>query len=338
MSTNLKFKDLPQGTSFTPGVRNVAAKLGSYDSFQNSSDNMKEFCGLSISGKEIERIAEAAGEKIEVENKAKIESAFSENVETERSSEDIPVMYLEYDGTGIPMTKKETDGRKGKQEDGTSKTREAKLGCIFTQSGTDTEGNPIRDANSTAYFGAIETAEGFGNRLYAEAVHNGLHRAKKTVVIGDGAKWIWNLANLHFPDSIKIVDLYHAKEHVFELIKLKTANIFEQNAFKKSWFSLLEAGNISELTNEISKIKVDDEDKQKKIDREIGYFTENAARMQYAEFKKQHLFVGSGVIEAGCKNVIGKRLKQSGMRWSVRGANDMIALRCAVLSGSFKAA
>ena len=93
-----------------------------------------------------------------------------------------------------------------------------KLGCVFTQTTTDPEGFPIRDPETTTFVGAIEPAEQFGKRIYAEAVRRGLPNAEKVVVLGDGAEWIKNLAELHFPEAIQIVDL---REHVSDLCKIR---------------------------------------------------------------------------------------------------------------------
>jgi hypothetical protein len=173
--------------------------------------------------------------------------------------------------------------------------------------------------------------------LYGEAALRGVHAAKTVVVIGDGAKWIWNLANINFPGAVEIVDLFHAKEHVWSLIKQTVSDEKSRFRYKKKWYALLEGGKIQALTKEFAAMPATDKVSQKCIERGIGYFNDNAMRMQYAKFKKAGLFVGSGVVEAGCKNVIGRRLKQSGMHWSLRGANAIIALRCAVLSHSFDA-
>jgi hypothetical protein len=324
-----------ENTSFTPGVVFAASKLSGCDSFKSSSEGLKELCGINVTIKETERLAESTGERLETANQQKIVNVFGC---TDVPAPEMPIstMYIEFDGTGVPMTKRELDGRRGKQEDGTSRTREAKLGCIFTQTDTDKDGNPVRDSNSTTYFGAIEAASQFGNRLYSEAVHRGVHFAENVVIIGDGAKWIWNIAAEHFPNAVEIIDLYHAKEHVYNLIKQLVSDDKQRYHYKKKWFALLEKGDIDSLVIEFSSIETKTDEQKDSVNKEIGYFTENTARMQYASFKKQHLFVGSGVIEAGCKNVIGKRLKQSGMRWSLRGANAVIALRCAILSGSFE--
>ena len=133
--------------------------------------------------------------------------------------EPIPILYVQMDGTGVPVVKKETVGRQGKIDGQPAHTREAKLGCVFTQTAWDQEGYPIRDPDSTTYTGAIETAEEFGKRIYLEAWKRGWSRAEKKVVIGDGAEWIWNLAADHFPGAVQIVDLYHARQHLWELAR-----------------------------------------------------------------------------------------------------------------------
>ena len=325
-----------EGTSFTPGVRRVVSQLAASDSFERSSATLEEICGIFVCSKDTERIAEAVGAAIEIENAKQIVEAFSLCEARLPAVIQIPIMYIEFDGTGVPVMKRETTGRKGKQEDGTAKTREAKLGCIFTQTGLNEKLEPIRDKNSTTYFGAIETSEEFGKRLYMEAAKRGVANADIIVIIGDGAKWIWNLADEHFPGAVQIVDLFHAKEHLSDFIKSIYSDAEMREAKGKAWTELLEAGEIEELSKEMALYAGSSEEEQEEVDREVNYFKENAKRMQYKHFKSQGFFVGSGVIEAGCKNVIGKRLKQSGMHWSVRGANAIIALRCAILSGKFK--
>jgi hypothetical protein len=123
------------------------------------------------------------------------------------------------DGTGVRVVKKETAGRQGKTEGLPAHTREAKLGCVFTQATWDKADYAIRDSDSTTYTGAIETAVEFGKRIYREAWKRGWSRAKKKAVIGDGAEWIWNLVAEHFPGTIQIVDLYHARQHLWEVAR-----------------------------------------------------------------------------------------------------------------------
>jgi hypothetical protein len=215
------------------------------------------------------------------------------------------------------------------------------LGCVFTQTTWDKEGYPIRDPDSTTYTGttgAIETAEEFGKRIYVEAWKCGWSRAAKKVVMGDGAEWIWNIAEQHFPGAVQIVDLYHARQHLWELARRLHPN---DEGNQKAWMKihqrrLLDKGKIEKLVSAIRSIATTNPELIKKIRIEADYFERNAARMRYPKFRQQHLFVGSGVIEAGCKTVIGSRLKQSGMFWTVRGANAIIALRSCHLNGRFE--
>jgi hypothetical protein len=235
------------------------------------------------------------------------------------------------------MVPHETDGRPGKDETGKAKTREAKVGCVFTQTRLDAKGRPVRDEASTSYVGAIEPAETFGWRLYAEAVRRGVQRAAQVIVLGDGAPWIWGIAAEHFPGAIQIVDLYHAREHLAELGKLFYG---PRSAAATTWTAArskeLDAGEIEQLVAALGRLRPRHTEGQEAVRKARSYFETNAERMRYARFRRQGLFVGSGVVEAGCKTIIGFRLKQSGMRWTVRGANAIIALRCAELSGRWE--
>jgi hypothetical protein len=234
--------------------------------------------------------------------------------------------------------KKETLGRQGKVEGQPAHTREVKLGCVFTQTTWDEEGFAIRDPDSTTYTGAIETAVEFGKRIYREALKRGWRLGKKRVVIGDGAEWIWTLVAEHFPDAIQIVDLYHARQHLWEVARQLYPH---EDSKQKAWMKahqkrLLDKGKIEKLVGALQAIHTTNSQMAEKIRTEADYFERNAERMRYPKFRHQHLFVGSGVIEAGCKTVIGSRLKQSGMFWTVRGANAILALRCSHLNGLFE--
>ena len=242
-------------------------------------------------------------------------------------------------GASIPCdcgAKARFEGYRSKQPAGSAKTREVKLGCVFTQTTVDEKGRAVRDANSTTYTGAIETAEEFGPRIYAEAARRGLNGAQKVVVLGDGAPWIWNIADEQFHGAVQIVDIYHAREHPGNLSKLLFK---ESDPMRKKWYekakSLLGEGEIERLVKKILSLKISHKQHEKAIVSEAEYFAKNKERMRYAEFRDQGLFVGSGVVEAGCKAVIGQRLKLSGMRWTVNGANAIISLRCCLLSGKW---
>jgi hypothetical protein len=197
----------------------------------------------------------------------------------------------------------------------------------------------MRDEDSTTYVGAIQTADEFGLRIYTEAWSRGWDRATVRVVMGDGSHWIWNNADQHFPGAIQIVDLYHAREHLWDLArKLNPADEAAQKRWLMRKLDWLENGKIEKLATALRKLADAEQNSElaKVVCIEAEYFDGNRDRMRYPEFRKKNLFVGSGVIEAGCKTVIGSRLKQSGMFWTVRGANAIIALRCCLLNGELE--
>jgi hypothetical protein len=326
-----------KNTEFSPGVRRMQAIVGQEAPFDHGREQMKVLAGLEVTTKSVERTAETIGADIAQREQTEIHKALQLELPVV-AGEPIPVLYVQMDGTGVPVVKKETVGRHGRTEGQPAHTREVKLGCIFTQTTWDKEGYPIRDPDSTTYTGAIESAEEFGRRIYAQTCGRGWSRALKKVVIGDGAEWIWNLVALHFSDAIQIVDLYHARQHLWELArKLYPNNEGKQKAWMKIHQKrLLDRGKIEKLAGALRSIESDNPEVMEKIRTEADYFERNAERMRYPKFRRQHLFVGSGVIEAGCKTVVAFRLKRSGMFWTVRGANAILALRCWHLNGEFE--
>jgi hypothetical protein len=327
-----------ENTEFSPGVRRMQALVGQQAPFDQGREQMQMLAGLEVTAKSVERTAEAIGADIAAGEQREIHSAMQLDLPVVIGNP-IPVLYVEMDGTGVPVVQRETEGRKGKTDGQPAHTREAKLGCVFTQTTWDNKkGYAIRDPDSTTYTGAIETAEEFGRRLYIEAWKRGWNRAKKKVVIGDGAEWIWNLSSFHFPGAIEIVDLYHARQHLWDVARCLYPNqVVPQKAWMKSHQKrLLDKGKIENLVSALRSLALQHPEMAARIDNEADYFERNRERMRYPKFRRQHLFVGSGVIEAGCKTVIGSRLKQSGMFWTVRGANSIIALRCRYLNGRFE--
>ena len=324
------------GTECSPGVRRMMAVVGSESSFDGGRQQLQLLAGLEVTTKAVERHAEAIGADIVKREQGKRDRVVQLEFPDILGAA-VPVMYLEMDGTQLPMVRAELEGRVGRSQGQPARTREVKLGAVFTQTTTDPEGRPMRDAASTTYTGAIETAELFGRRLYAEAWERGWDRAKKKVVLGDGAEWIWNIADQHFAGALQIVDIWHAREHLWDV----AAKVFPSDEKpRKSWakrlIKKLNRGRVEAVVAELRAFPTSKPELRDNLRIEAAYFERNRERMRYPKFRKQGLFVGSGVIEAGCKTVIGSRLKQSGMFWTVRGANAIIALRCTRLSGKFE--
>ena len=325
-----------QGTEYSPGLRRMMAVVGSETSFQHGREQLELLAGIDVTTKAVERQAEAIGNDIAQREKLRAVRAVQLEL-PEVLGCTVPVLYIEMDGTQVPMVRPELEGRAGRIEGQPARTREVKVGCIFTQTTSDEQGRPLRDEASTTYTAAIENADEFGRRIYTEAWERGWSRAEKKVVIADGAEWIWNIADQHFPGAIQIVDLYHARQHLWDLVRSLYPN---EETKQKRWMlrqqAYLDGGEIENLVRSLRSLHTAFPELADQIRIESEYFQRNAARMRYPQFRRQHLFIGSGVIEAGCKTVIGLRLKQSGMFWTVRGANAILALRCCQTNGRFE--
>ena len=320
---------LMEGRSTTPGVRKMVGRVGAMRPFALGEEDLRELAGLTVNAKEIERISHELGE--EVEEFLGREAAMAEEV-----NDKPPKLYICMDGTGVPVVAGETENRKGKGEDGLARTREVKLGCVFTQTGMDESGHPKRDEESTTYAGAIETADVFSKRIYKEARRRGMENAEQVCVIGDGAPWIWNIADEQFYGAVQIVDLYHAREHYWKAGRTLIGDKEALQAWGGDRKRELDNGKVEEVITAIKDLPAMTEEEKAVKERESGYFEKNKERMRYDQFRGKGLFVGSGVLEAGCRSVIGQRLKQSGMHWTVKGANSIIALRNCIMSNRWE--
>lgn len=324
-----------EGTEYSPGVRRMMAVVGSETSFDQGREQLALLAGLPVTTKAVERHAEALGAEMVAQEQAALQRGLPVPLPP-LAGPTVPVLYVEMDGTGVPVVSAETVGRVGKQT-AQARTREVKLGCVFTQTTVDARGRPRREEGSTTYTGGIETAEEFGRRICFEAYQRGWNRAQKKVVIGDGAPWIWNLTAEHFPEAIQIVDLYHARQHLWELAgKLWPSDDRRRRKWTRQQQKKLQAGRLESLRRGLRSLSPATPEAAELLRHTADYFAVNAPRMRYPAFRRQHLFVGSGVVEAGCKTLIGNRLKRSGMFWRVRAANAIIALRCHRLSGKFE--
>jgi hypothetical protein len=274
-----------ENTELSPGVRRMQALVGQDAPFDHGREQMQILAGLEVTTKSVERTAEAIGADIAQGEGEEIQKVLKSDLPLV-GGEPIPILYVQMDGTGIPVVKKETVGRQGKSEGQPAHTREVKLGCVFTQTAWDKAGYPIRDPDSTTYTGAIETSEAFGKCIYLEACKRGWSRAQTKVVMGDGAEWIWNLAAEHFPGAVEIVDLYHARQHLWELARRLHPN---DEGKQRAWMKvhqkrLLDRGKIEKLVDALRSIKPDNPEVAEKIRTEAEYFGRNAERMRYPSF------------------------------------------------------
>ena len=205
----------------------------------------------------------------------------------------------------------------------------ANLGCVFTQHRVDEKGHPVRDHDSTTYVSTLGPMEEFGPLLRQEAIRRGLALAMTVVLLIDGAEALAHMGRLCFSKAIQIVDFYHALEHAGRVLVALLGSKDHPDYQRRlgSWARRLLKDQVEKLIAE-TRQECAGKANDQVVEKELGYFVNNIARMQYGTFRRRGFFIGSGVIEAGCKTVIGSRCKQSGMFWGEPGAENVLALRC----------
>jgi len=323
-----------ENTSLSPARTRMVGTVGALVSFQEGSERLTELVGVAVDAKQVERSAAALGKQI-----AEDERHCTEPCDALALPQ---TLYLGMDGTGIPLRAEELVGRTGKQPDGSAKTGEVKLCTIWSAESLDKEGTPIRDAGSVTYSAALESAStvdtaatrsSFAQRVWREATRRRFGQAPRTVVLGDGAPWIWNIADDQFPEATPIVDRYHAKQHRSDVGKAlygPTTPRASQWAERRK--EELDTGRFPALLKAIRR-QVPRSDEARRC---LHYFQTNRERRRYPQFHAQALCTSTGVVAAGCKVAIGTRLKPAGMHWTIPGSNAIIALRCSKLSGRFQ--
>jgi hypothetical protein len=316
------------GVSLSPGLRKMTARVAAAVPFAKAADLLAELAGIRLPAKRIERSAETDGATAAARITAESAAIASGRVSVLPPAALPDKLYLAIDGTGVPMVPAATTGRAAKNADGRAHTREVKLACLFTQTRVDEHGRPVRDEDSTSYLASFAPAAEFTTLVAAEARRRGADDIRQLVVLGDGAPWIWNLATAILPEATPIVDLYHARQHLHDLADQLSPVLGEHH---RDWLSArlanLDAGDIETLVAETTRLPMND-DTAHETTKALAYFKTNAHRMRYAYFRDHGMFVGSGSVEAGCKAIIGQRLKLSGMRWNVPGATAILTLRC----------
>jgi len=303
----------------TPGLARLICLEGADEStYLKAQRHLEQTGGIVVSARQIQRMVQRVGSAAQ---------QWQERT-AHPGSCDAPILYVSADGTGVPMVPEELKGRPGKQADGTAKTRQVYLGCVFTQHRTDDKGHPVRDWDSTTYLSSFRSIDEFGPSLRQEAIRRGMGSAGQVVLLIDGAAGLENMGKLNFKDCVQIVDFYHAMEHAGKVLEaLIGKNHPDYKKRQHKWAKRLLKDKVQALIKE-TRQECSDRPQEQAVEEALGYFVRNVGRMQYGTFRQAGYFIGSGVVEAGCKTVIGGRCKQSGMFWSKAGAENILALRC----------
>ena len=324
------------GGSLSPGLSAMVDRVAAEGPFVPASELLGHLAGVAVGAKRIERAAEANGQVLAHVLAAEVAALAAGDATVVGTTLDKPEkLYVALDGTGVPTVAAEVKGRAAKNAGGVARTREAKLAVVITQTKLDDEGHPVRDPDSSSYLATFEPAESFGHHAELAARRRGSDHAARVVVLGDGAEWIWNLAERHFPAATHCVDLYHARQHLHALNRTVACAVAKLSpGWSERRVGELDAGDIDALLAAFADLELAETDRAA-VDKQLCYFRTNRTRMAYRAFRQAGLFVGSGVVEAGCKTIIAERLKQSGMRWTTNGAAGIFTLRCKQASGTW---
>ena len=305
--------------SYTPALTKLICLEGADEqTYLKAQRHLEHTGGIAVSARQIQRVVQRVGSAAQVWQER----------EAQAGNCDAPILYAGADGTGVPMMPEELKGRKGKQADGTAKTRQVYLGCVFSQHRVDDKGHPVRDYESTTYVSSFKSIDVFGPLLRQEAIRRGLGSAGKVVLLIDGAAGLENMGKDCFKNAVQIVDFYHAVEHAGHVLAALIGK--DHPDYKKRqrrWAKGLLKDKVQNLIDQTRK-ECAGKPQEAEVEKELGYFVRNVKRMQYGTFRAKGYFVGSGVVEAGCKTLIGDRCKQSGMFWFKPGAQNILALRC----------
>jgi hypothetical protein len=316
------------GASMSPGLAAMTSRAAAAVPFREAASLLGDLAGVRLTAKRVERAAEGSGTALAAAVRGRARLIAARKLVPLPPSPLPDKLYAAIDGTGVPVTSRETAGRQGKGEDGRARTREVKLAVFFTQDKLDAGGCPVRDPDSASVIATFEPAAAFADLVKAEGIRRGAGHVRQLTVLGDGAPWIWNIATAKFPEATQVVDLFHAREHVHDLArKLEFMLLDRKDEWLAARLADLDYGYTEGICKAARAYPLEGM-KKAEVETALGYFEANAPRMRYHWFRQCGLFVGSGVVEASCKTVIGQRLKQSGMHWTVEGADAIATLRC----------
>lgn len=287
---------------------------GQHDNYGNANEIIGMMLNKQVSAMQVHRVTQAYGKE------------FSMPVQASRSlpppvADD--VVYAEMDG-GMVLTRED-------------KWKEVKVGRVF-KSKDCVEETPKRscilESQYVAHLGDKELFCKTMDELLDD--YGGTQLKERLVFITDGAIWIHNWSKDMFPKAVHVLDYYHASEHLHDFIKLHFKEAPEGKLWGKQQETLLLDSKVTEVIAAINELETNNEAAEQEKKNLIGYYTANIDRMDYARYKKIGAgLIGSGAIESAHRTVVQKRLKQSGQRWGIKGAQNVLNLRVMQMNGQW---
>lgn len=319
------------GASLSPGLARAAALAGAEMPYAKGFAFIATVTGLDLaSTSTLARTTRAQGARARALIDTEHAAVLAGSRPVPAAYTDRPgLCYIVLDGTGAPMLPGETRDRTGKDGDRAG-TREVKIGCFFTQSRLDpTTSEPVQDPDSVSYISTFETSTEFAIQVKAEYLRRRFDQIRQPIVLGDGAKWIWTIADTRIPHATQIVDYYHAREHLAALTKLCSPLLNDPATWETHLINHLDLGNTTAIAHTVDALDLPTTapDLVKPATTQVGYFTGNHHRMQYTDFKANGYYIGSGPVEAACNTIVKQRAKRAGMHWTITGLDPVLALR-----------
>jgi hypothetical protein len=285
--------------------------------FKHSVKIIKDLLRIDISETLLQKVIHKVGDRLYKNMKNKKE----EEIEVGKNALDIDLLYIQADGSMVPISKAEK-----------IEYKENKLGVVFTNKDiTEKKGKngetrvEIKDKRFVSSLG--KGVDEFKDMLSKTAIEKGSDHSNNVVFLCDGAVWLNNFKNDYYPEAIRILDWYHAVDHLWG-----TAHkIYGQDSVKcEEWIKPLKdklwEGKVEDVIKYLTKLAMESKT-QTPIWELRNYYENNKDAMMYNEYRDAGYYIGSGTIESANKYLVANRLKQAGMRWSIDGANSMIWLR-----------
>jgi hypothetical protein len=305
----------PMGFKISAVLQESLCRLGSKLTFREASEELTALLRIEINAKQVERVCHCYGEQID---QIDWEQAYSSGVQLKMPFKDCSPVYCMADGSML-LTRED-------------KWKEIKLGRVFSESShVDRISKNRGGITKSTYCAHFGRSSEFWERFVNEIPIN-----RKLVFICDGAKWLWNNIEASYPKCIQILDFFHCKEHIFDFAKLYFGkNEKAITEFVGQIIEFLMNKKVNKAINALKELPIKTKVKQKQKENLLNYLINNEKRIDYGTFIENGYLIGSGPIEAAHRDVLQKRLKLSGQRWTIRGAQQIANLRVCEKSGKW---
>ena len=324
---------LDQKLGLRPGqmsaeLESLSGMTGAQLSFGQGSHLFEALTLISLSDHSLAKATQAIGCEVQRQEQEWVAQSQDETwlQEQDRLAERPPRLYGSLDAAKVHL--------RGAEED---PWRDLKVGAWFTTTAKPPQ-QPDEawkiEANEITYYCDILGAQDFGNLLWATGCQRQAQLAEELIFLGDGAEWIWNLVQEHYPEAVQIVDWFHATEYIAPVANATFTDKDKRQSWSEQVRSDLWEGKLAEVIAAFDRF-TEHPQAGEAATKALTYFTNNQQRMDYPTYRAKGYQIGSGTIESGCKQIVSQRLKVAGAIWELDNAIKTAKARAALLSGQW---